>query len=165
MSRFARPSDWLRQLFIPSRTGWQPPSVVAEEVSLVQPYDGGGFAIWPVGQWILEETQAAAAAGNASVLLNTNEEFTRILALAVHISAGVLAEVFWAIQGPTATNVVMTERRTLAVVGQAEAFTQTTPILPPGHDLRIAWNTGDAATVVVARAIICTVPIGSVFYV
>ncbi len=169
MSQFARPADWLRQLFIPSRTGWRPPGRVSEEVSLTQPYDGGGFAIWPVGQWVTASVTAvaAAAATTGVIAASTNEQVTRILAAKVQATAGVLPSVNLHIfrQGTSTNPIPISELLVISILTEHVPLTLNSPIIPPGHEVRLRWFGGDAATIVECSLLICTAPLGSVFYV
>ena len=165
MSRFARPSDWLRQLFIPSRTGWQPPNQVSEEVSLTQPYDGGGFAIWPIGQWSTSVVTAAAASGFFDLFAINSERIVRILSVSVTYIAGVNPQVYLVIQPPSGDEVGLSELITPPAGGQPTSVPLTSPIVPPGHALRARWFGGDAATQIMFRSLRCEAPLGSVFYV
>lgn len=165
MSTFSRPADWLRQLFIPSRFGWTPPSAIASEVSLVQPYDGGGFPLWPTGQWILNETAAAASSGVVTFLTIPEDQIARILAVSVTITAGVLPSCALQIGNPSVADLNASPTIVPSILNEGFALEPFSPIIPPDHRFRVRWYGGDGLTVVNARALICRVPLGSVFYV
>jgi len=166
MSQFSRPADWLRQLFTPSRSGWQSPGQVSPEVSLVQPYDGGGYPLQWSGQMVNTFTLAAAAAGQATLLTNSNEQITRILAVGVNITAGVLPDLIVRIFEPTANvTVPISAIVTAPILNNIFALQLFSPILPQGFQLSLRWFGGDAATVVQVNTAFCRTPIGSVFYV
>ncbi len=166
MSRFARSADWLRQLFIPSRTGWEPPGRVAEEVSLVQPYDGGGFPIWPAGQYVLELTTAAAASGDFLVRTVALNQIMRLLSVSVRINAGVIPICSYRVTLSAGGGTVeITPKFTPPLSVEYYGLELYSPIVPQGHDLRLRWRNGDAATIVRCSILYCIAPVGSVFYV
>ena len=165
MSKFSRPSDWLRQLFIPSTTGWRPPARVSEEVSLTQPYDGGGYPIWPVGQWVIEQTFTDQAAGSVVILLLPDNEICRLLAASIEIDGGVIPTARLLLGDASNRFVGISDEVTPSALNIQNSFDVRTPIIPPGGDFRGEWEGGDAATDVTFRAVICRCPLGSVFYV
>jgi len=167
MSQFSRSSDWLRTFFTPSRTGWQPPGRVSDEVSLVQPYDGGGYPTFPPGAWIATTTPAVGATQTANMVVLDDQTVGRIMCLGFSFIAGVRPSLIGRILGPVANLACpITETKVSAEpVGQVEALQHFCPILPPGHTLEIRWYGGDAATQLILRAVVCEARIGTVFYV
>ena len=166
MSQFARSADWLRKLFIPSRTGWQTPGRVADEVSLVQPYDGGGFPLAPPGQWIISTVHTTGANGTETIVAISAEEIARILAVSAIWEAGVqpTVNIRARITG-TAPSLSISESRQLATINEMEGILLHSPICPPSHDLQLRWFGGDAATEITSRILLARAPLGSVFYV
>jgi len=164
MNTFTRPADWLRQIFTPSRFGWNPPSAVSQEVSLVQPYDGGGYATFPVGQWVLTGVAVAGATGEITLIDLPQEEIGRIMAVSVVWQAGVAPVCSTQIRLPGANPVGSSLDGTPTVLNELFGINQRCPILPPGHRLLIRYHSGDGATVITARALVCRAPLGSVFY-
>jgi len=165
MSGFSRPADWLRQIFIPSRTGWQTPGEVSPDVSLTHPYDGGAYPTTPPGEFLTVTTQVAAAAGEGDLITLPPNRIARIMGLNVSISAGVLPSVNYkvGIAGVAMCNITPTT--VIPSLNESIAFQPFCPILPPTHTLRVRWFGGDAATVVVTTILVARAPLGSVFYV
>lgn len=165
MSTFSRPSDWLRQFFTPSRFGWNPPSQVSDEVSLTQPYDGGGYPVAPANQWFYEDSPAVGAAGNSTLVTMGEDEYGRILACHVAVTAGVLPTVQIECDLAGAQLVTLSETITPAVLSDRYGIEVYCPILPPSRSLIFRWDNGDAATACNFRALVAVVPIGTVFYI
>lgn len=169
MNRFTRPSRWLESLFTPSRVGWKPPSSIADEVNLTQPYDGSGWPIMPIGEWIVvTDPTAAGAAGNINdVVIVGEEEILRVLAVSVRVTAGVLPRVhaFARDSGLGLPAIPITETITVGNLDETEGLPPHCPIVPQGHNLGLNWVGGDGATVLTCRALVCRAPLGSVFYV
>lgn len=166
MSRFARSADWLRQLFTPSRTGWEPPGRVADEVVLTQPYDGGGFPLWPPGQYVVMATGVVGAAGSLVLQAPIGaKEIGRILAIAVQTVAAAHPSCFAHVVGPGADVVGITAIGLPTVVAEMLPLQVYCPILPPSYGVDIRWYGGDATTQILATALIARAPIGSTFYV
>lgn len=165
MFRFSRPAPWLRQLFTPQTTSQPNPDQISGDVSLIQPYDGGGFALWDPGQWIVTQTGAAGASGTVTLVDLPVGEIMRILALEVLITAGAVARCRAAFVAPSGGEVTVSPDFTTPGTGLRFNIPIGSPICPPDHNFTAAWSGGDGATVPVFSAIICRVPIGSVFYV
>lgn len=164
MSRFSRPASYLRQLFTPSSAGFQDPGVLSSDVSLIQPYDGGGWPMESSRSWVRTVTTAAIAAGAITLLVNDRETIARILAISFAVTAGVIPEVHADIIDDV-SSVSISDHMVIAAVGAAdEGLRLNCPILGPGHTLRGRWFGGDAATVVNFRAYLVQAPIGTVFY-
>jgi len=167
MSQFTRPSDWLRQLFTPSRFGWNPPSSVSPDVSLVQPYDGGGYPTSPIGQYIIEPTNTPAAAGNMNaVQIVGPEQICRVLSVSCRATAGVLPRVFFFVRDSalTLSAVSISETITMPALNETQGFRLDCPIIPPGHNLGMNWVGGDVLTALTAICLVSVAPLGSVFY-
>lgn len=159
MSRFARPAGWLRQIFTPSQTGQPNPDSVSNDVSLVQPYDGGGYPISDVLDMFTVNTVVAAQA-NTTILTLNQDQIGRILALTAVLLAGVAPTVQFMNQG--AFGSVISANMT-PVVTEYTAVEFWCPILKPGHQLRGRHFGGDAATQVTYIVHVAVAPVGSVF--
>ena len=166
MSEFVRPADWLRQLFTPSRTEWITPNRVAGEVSLVQPYDGGGFPLYDPAQWGASVTSIVGASGLTTVLTVPTNRICRILAASVILAAAAAPSTYWSVQSP-GTNVAVgiSQVETGALTTFHLAARLNTPILGPNSVLHGRWFGGDVTTQVTWNCYYVFAPIGSVFYV
>jgi len=162
MSGFTRAAPWLRQLFTPSKTAQPNPDRLSDDVSLVQPYDGGGWPLPPGGEWALQVVTAAGAAAD-SVLVSVNaNEIARILAVSFGRNAGV---------HPTlAVDVLVQQTFTVGLSAHVVSTTAiqtllpiSTPIIGPGHVLRGRHFGGDAATVIDWEVYFVRAPLGTVF--
>lgn len=165
MSKFSRPASWLRQLFTPSSTGWREPGELANDVSLVQPYDGGGFPLLDPGQWVTVVNSSAAAADTTVILNLGNLEYGRILAAGVNRTAGVLPSCSIQVFDQNGFGITVSDRILIAVNGEREGFQLFTPIIGPGHSIRGRHFGGDAATILEWIVYVVRAPLGSVFYV
>lgn len=161
---FVRPAPWLRRLFTPSQTSPVNPTEISEDVSLIQPYDGGGYPLHPVGEYLETTTQTAGAAGNGDLITTGQFELARILCADLLITAGVIPTCFFRIQIGT-VDVAISPRVVLGALNQPNSQILQSPILPPGAALQIAWSGGDAATIVRTHVLHALVPLGTVFYV
>jgi len=161
MSGFVRPAEWLRHLFTSSQTGPVNPTEVSDDVSLVQPYDGGGFPLYDPGQWAKEVTSATSAAATTVIFTVPATSICRILAAAAVLSAGVAPDVHFRAVAPTAS-LAISASQTLPAVEQI-GFSIFCPIIGPGHSISGRHFGGDAATIVIYRLYLVVVPLGTVF--
>jgi len=165
MSKFSRSSSWLKQLFTPSTTGWREPGELASDVSLVQPYDGGGYPIQDPGQWMTKVTTAAVAVDTTVILTLGDNEIGRILGASVNRNLGVKPSCSLQIFDQNGNSLVVSDRILIAVNGEREGFQIFSPIIGPGHSIRGRHFGGDAATVLEWLVYVVRAPLGSVFYV
>jgi len=165
MSKFTRAAPWLRHFFTPSKTSPVNPTEVSEDVSLVQPYDGSGWPLQPIGEWMSSVAPVIGATGTETLVTAGEREIVRILAVSIHLAAGVAPLSRLLIQDPNAVVGSVGVSDELTVSANFRSFAVRTPILAPGHLLRGQYEGGDAATGVVWRMFICRCPIGTVFYV
>jgi len=166
MSSFVRPAEWLRQLFTQSRTSWTHPSQVSNDVSLVQPYDGGGLSFQ--ARYF---TVAPAAGLTGTAILTTipaNSVF-RLLGIEWETTAGagtpvcrVLAEDMLGSQCAICTNHTFG-----TALNRPESPDNIMgKVLGPSTIIRFEYfAAGDAATVVSCTIYGILAPQGTVFYV
>lgn len=165
MSRFTRPAGWLRQLFTPSQTESPNPGLLSDDVSLVQPYDGGGYPTFAPGQWGVKVVSVTAATGEIPLLTTASNELARLLCLSATLVAGVAAKCTAVVDtgGPSGV-IECAEEVTTPAAGQI-LVPLAIPIMGPSHILSGNHSGGDAATIIHWRLYFCVAPLGSVFYV
>jgi len=161
MSGFVRPADWLRQLFTSSQTGPVNPTSVSDDVSLVQPYDGGGYPLFDPGEWAKQVTSATTAASTTALFTVPETSICRILAASAVNTAGVAPDVHFRVATATAS-LAISLSKTLPAVEQ-EGFEITCPIVGPGHQITGRHFGGDGSTIVIYRLYLVVVPLGTVF--
>lgn len=164
MANFARPSSWLRQLFTPSHTSQPNPDRVSDDVSLNQPYDGGGFPLWDEGQWASFVDSGVFSASDTNLLTVPENQICRILAVSAELRAGVAPNAYVKVAG--ASQVVISQWASpIPPVVQRICIPLFTPIIGPTHTLIGSHHGGDAATVVRWAFYYVLAPLGTVFYV
>lgn len=162
MSRFTRSASWLRFLFTPSHTPQPGPVEVSDDVSLNQPYDGGGYPLFPSGQWRAEGAAAAGASRLQTLITVEANQICRVLAVSCNLTAGVAPDCVVVVQA-SGNDIVLSE--TAQNVGaDFVGLDMHCPIVGPGHLVRGRHDNGDAATVIQWQIYYCLVPIGTVFY-
>lgn len=165
MSGFVRPADWLRHLFTSSRTAPVNPVEVSDDVSLNQPYDGGGFPLWDPGQWISTVTSVAVAAGETTLLTVPDNQIARILGVSAQLSAGVAPTVHLRVISQSNARVGLSPLVLMLASARRQSIELQTPIIGPGHLLSGAHFGGDVLTKVAWAVYFVQAPIGTVFYV
>jgi len=134
-------------------------------VSLVQPYDGGGFPIPDPAQWTARAVNSAAAVDTTVILTMEATEIGRILAVSCNLNAGVAPSVSIQILDQQGFATCISNRILIPVISERNGFQIFSPIIAPGHVLQGRHFGGDAATVVEWLAYVVRVPRGTVFYV
>jgi len=163
MSKFNRPSTWLRHLFTPRQTSAANPGEVSNDVSLNQPFDGGGYPLLDPTQWASVVVSATIAVDNTELLTTGPDEIIRILAISARLNAGVAPSAFIKV-GPS-TGTVPCSPTIAALTAERQALISNCPILGPSATLFGRHFGGDAATIVEWGIYMCRAPLGSVFYV
>ena len=167
MSLFVRPAPWLRQLFTPAHTPQPNPGTLSEDVSLVQPYDGSGWAIPNPETTVRSFTAPAGAQGNNTILTMGATDVGRILGISVNLNAGAApTHANAAVRAPgTNLNCPITD----VVVPVTGIFIGlphlASSVILPRLQLEGSHIGGDAATILIWRVYIAICPIGTVFYV
>lgn len=85
---FARISPWLRQLYTPSEGIPPDPTKLSTDVSLVAPYDGGGFPIPNPSTWLVSLITPASAAAVNTILTVGADEIFRLMSMSCRTAAG-----------------------------------------------------------------------------
>lgn len=147
MSGFVRAAPWLRQLFTSSRTSQANPTTLSDDVSLIQPYDGGGFPLFDPGQWAVTIDSAAVAAATTNLLTVPAGNIARLIAVSAAHVAGVAPTVFAMARVPSLNELAITAQVTLSNVERFNLPLQC-PILIAGQQLQGRHFGGNAATVV-----------------
>lgn len=162
MFEFVRPSPWLRHLFTPSRSQQPNPTAVSREVSLTQPYDGGGFPLFDPASWVISVQSVVSASVSTVIRLVPADTIMRVLAITARLDAGVapLAHA----QSLIVPGFSVALGADVLLTNQLANIPCAAPIIGPGHTLRGHYHTGGAATQVTWTAYIVEVPIGTVFY-
>lgn len=163
MSGFVRPADWLRQLFTSSQTGPVNPSVVSDDVSLTQPYDGAGLYFTPGPQWFVQKDSAVGAATGTILFTCGDTQIARVLAISASMKIATLASCQSQIRGPTGGPVAT--GASVSVTSNEHFSIPSIPILGPTHQLEGRAFGGGAATVIEWRVYLVVAPLGTVFYV
>jgi len=165
MSRFNRPASWLRFLFTPSQTKAPNPGELSNDVSLNQPYDGGGFPLFDPSQWAFTVKSATIASATTDLFTVPEDEIVRILAVAASVAAGVAPNVNSFATTQNNTRVSLSAPLLLVANGQRTGLTQLCPIIGPGHVFAGHHFGGDAATIIDWWVYFVRAPLGTVFYV
>jgi len=165
MSRFARSASWLRHLFTPAHSKQPSPGLLSDEVSLIQPYDGGGFPLTPVGEQMIRVTSATIAAVQTSIVTLREDEIGRILAVSALLSAGVAPVARVNVNAPNGLSCAISQDLAAVGLNFNTSMVMDSPILNPGFELLGQHTGGDAATIVIWTVILARAPIGTVFYV
>ena len=168
MSQFSKRAPWLNLLF-PQSVAPQvrDPSVVSDDVSLIQPYDGGGYALGseiPWHRFLISGPGPAAGVGN--IFFVPEGELFRFLAADITLVGGVAGSAAIAVgQVSPATPGETKVTDQIIPVGDARSMTVKTPIVAPLSNITVQWTNGDAATSYLVRIYGISVPLGTVFYV
>jgi len=160
--KFARRAKWLTQLFTPSVTPpTHFPSSYSEDVSLISPYDGGGWGIPEPGEWGIAVSAVVQATSQTIILTVGEENIYRLLGLSAFVSAGVapVASLMVVPLG-AAQSIYLSERVTLDANLQA-INVYNTRIFGPGAQIIGQHRAGDAATAVHWRMYGVELPLGA----
>lgn len=165
MTNFARPAGWLRELFTASRTEFSNPNVLSSDVSLVQPYDGGGYAVEHT-MWYHTASSVAgiSATTNIGPPIPANS-IGRILACGILRTVTNNPSIANLLVLPPGGAEVAISRSHNAVTGNVSGLDGICPIVGPGYQIRGYHGGGSASTEVDWRILLCVVPLGTVFYV
>lgn len=190
MSQFSRRARWLNQIFVPSvAPTTADPSVVSDDVSLVQTYDGGAIGIanpsFPLIRdgaaagagvpLLIESPEVAIRAYLSPVGININGDmfslptglYARILAFNTNLNAGLSPTAQWeTVNVPTGTpgggfQVNITKRK-VVTVSIAESRGLMFNLLPPGMMLKSHHTNGDASTQLRHQMLWIVAPVGMI---
>lgn len=171
MSQFSRRARWLDILFpqsVAPRTA--DPGRLSDDVSLVQPYDGGGFGLGAADDpdwWHFVISATQASDDFVVFTVETGFIFRWMLADASVIAGGAVAGRFviqaQAVPGGGSGVIDVQTRDSVSASGLAVVNTQVPPIVGPFSEIRYVYDSGDAATRVLARIYGVLAPIGTNF--
>jgi len=168
MSRgFSRPSAWLRQLLVPSSAGPKDPDRVSTEVSLVQPFDGSGWAISAPASTTRRHLSDVGALTSTLLFTMSATEVMRLLAVSFGlIAGGDPTQVYLLTNNAGVTaDILITENVANLTSAAARKPLNHSPILLPGTRVFMLVAGGDASTQVSANILFVEAPVGTVFYV
>jgi len=114
------------------------------------------------------ETTSATAASGVTAVGNVMPEnaFARLLAFSPVMGAGVAPNVSARLLMPNGSDFLpISEGRHTMLAGHFNGIPLLSPIIGPGMQLQGYWTGGDAATIVIWKALWVQVPLGSVFYI
>lgn len=163
MSKFVRPAGWLRHLFTQSQTTQVNPTEVSDDVSLIQPYDGGGFPLFDPGQWGLFVTSLVGAATNTVIIIVPDNKVVRLLGLGTFLAAGTVGTAHFTVLPTSGVEVPITPQIAVHAT-QLTGYPIYCPILGPGHTLRSNFFGGGAASQIRYDMYYVEAPLGTVFY-
>lgn len=173
MSQFSRRARWLN-IFFPQSVApaEQDPGVRSDDVSLVQPYDGGGFPLSEDTAWMRFLNPAAAAAGVVAIFTTPPDQLFRFMGADVQLIGGngPVAGCGLQIQPPVGGGGIMqvTERKFFAGATANDPVNFeaiTVPIIGPNTIVFMQWAGGNVATDLIVHVYGNFAPFGSVFYV
>jgi len=170
MSKFTKPAPWLRRFFIPSGVDFREPGQVSNDVSLVQPYDGGSYPEMAGVEKVFTVTSAAGANTYTDLFTLTNEQIARLVSVSMaNVAGGASGAMLVTDDGSTPeapcsvyAGAFANSQQTLD--GSIRAIPILAPIIGPGMRVRLRVTGGDASTQVIANWLVYIVPVGSVFY-
>ena len=187
MSQFSRRARWLEALFPPSvAPRAADPTLLSDDVSLVQPYDAGGYGFrkitFPdsVGPTLVEITEpelsirdmlTTIGAVTSTDLFHIQENLIcRILSASFIRVAGAAVAVFrLKVRAQTGSGV---SEHDCMIAPSIDATTLpnsrthiplTTPLILPGTQVQLQMNTGDVATQYRVTFYMVVAPLGAVF--
>ncbi len=164
MSKFTRPAPWLRRFFTPSQTEFKEPGLLSEDVSLIQPYDGGGWAVDSGPTKTFSAVSATVAAAYTTLFTTGPQEISRFVSFAIKSSAGVIPSCNVVLNQPGGAHVAISEVLT-PITAEHTSIRLFTKVVGPDVEVRVSHWGGDAATVIAINFMEYRVPIGVVFYV
>jgi len=141
------------------------PGVIAPEVSLVQPYDGGGVPLGDPSQSVRNVTSATVAAADTELLVTDESQCARLYTLSCFLSAGVAPSAIGLFFHTSAGAAGAMTKLITVPAANYEALPSLVTMCPPGHTIQGRHFGGDAATIVVWQLVCTVAPLGTVFYV
>jgi len=168
LSLFSRRARWLNALF-PASVAPQvsDPGSVSDDVSLVQPYDGGGIGIPNPDSMSINFVTTPGAAGSQVVIPQLpDDEYVRIIVAGFALLVGgvPLMNLLATSQGGAGPTIAYSREMQGNGIGRTDVFLDVPPILPPGHGLLFNWAAGTGTTSVNIMFLFIRVPVGTVFY-
>ena len=173
MTQFSRRARWLNSIFPASVVPQvQDPAVVSDDVSLVQPYDGGGIALSRGSAFHRFDTTSGASGETGVIFTTGEEEVARIYAAQVFsIALGAAIPNCELVISPVLGNVAcaITEVAVAPAVSDlAHEFLMKGAgglMVPPEHEIQYSYEGGTAVSTLLSFTVYAVIaPIGSVFY-
>lgn len=174
MSQFSRRARWLNTIFpasvVPQTTD---PASVSDDVSLVQPYDGGGVpSVIGAGAFHRFDTTSGASAEIGIIFTTGPEEIARIYAAMVFsIALGAAIPNCGLFISPVLGNVACALAETIAAPAVADLAAQFNMqgagglMVPPNHEIQYHYEGGTAVSTLLSFTVYAVVaPLGTVFY-
>lgn len=163
MSRFARRARWLQELFTPSvRPTTSYPDSYSDDISLTQPYDGGGWGMQDPEETIFQVTSVVAAVATTLLFATPLDSIARLIAVSVNANLGVVPTFsHLQIRSPGVGFTCACAPSPVLVAGELVAYVPTLKILMPGYELLGRYIGGDAATQLIYRIAVTTLPLGT----
>lgn len=141
------------------------PAIVSEDVSLVAPYDGGGWGMIARADYVVQTVSAIGAALSTTLLVVGEGNVFRILAADCFHSAGTTASCRLFVQADGSAVACFITPDVASTSGGVNIPNIGTPIVPPGATLIGDHFGGGAATVITWRILGLEVPLGTGFQV
>jgi len=166
LSQFSRRARWLNQLFPASVVPQQSdPSVVSDDVSLVQSYDGGGLGFQEPSTLIREFIIPIGVADSIDCIVNGENEVSRIYAIGCRQISGTDATVFMTIISGAGVEIGIGFRDvSVATTTRTPFILDSRPlILGPSCTLRGNTLTGGADSLFAVQVYSAQAPLGTVF--
>ena len=167
MSQFSRRARWLNVLF-PSSVAprAQDPGRFSDDVSLIQPYDGGGFGLSAAddGDWWHFALSAVGAADDFVIFTVPDGFIFRWMAGDASTVAGNNPNGNFAVQAITPPfSGAIAASVNVIISGTVVSRQIEIPIVGPFSEIRFEYANGNAATQILARIYGALAPVGSNF--
>jgi len=160
--RFSRRANWLTHIFTPSvRPTSRFPDRYGDEVSLVQPYDGGGVVIPEPSTTQLQVVSATAAAATTALFTTGRDEVARLYCVHANKQAGV--DMTGILVCNNETSLIMGISPRFAIDSNSNAIQAFATVIPPAHTVSLEYFGGDAASRATIRVMFLRAPAGTVF--
>ncbi len=166
MSQFSRRARWLNQLFPQSTAPTQhDPGVRSDDVSLVQPYDGGGIGFQEPTTLIKEFEIPVGIAESIDCLVNGEDVVARIYAMGVLQVSGTDATVFMTVISGAGVAIGVAVRDLAVAATTLLPFVTISDfkILGPSCTLRANTRSGGADSLFRVQIYAAVAPLGTVF--
>lgn len=166
MSQFSRRARWLNQLFPQSAAPQETdPGIRSDDVSLVQPYDGGGIAFQDIGTFCRRFVIPTGITDTIDMILNDANTVFRVYALHVQQLLGTDASVAVYIMSPNGDSVYVAWQDVLQASTRAQPFDKQADfkILGPGQTLTAQTLGGGADSSFGVGVYGVSAPLGTVF--
>ena len=171
MSQFSRRARWLNFIFPASvQPQSQDPGSFSDDVSLVQPYDGGGHGFGDINDMCVRSPILDGITGFQVLRAVSDEQVFRLYSVDVALLAGVANTLFrisMIDNNGTGDQCTMANELTANSAGlnpaESEMFDIKTPIIPRGCIMRVEWFFGAVGTTFTIGHVGTLAPLGTVF--